>query len=233
MTRARSWLVLAAVLAAAFAAVAQEQEAPRTRRRPARGPGRDSLLGLLRLEQVQKELKVNEEQLAKIKKVSEELTAEMKKQFADLRKIEDRDKRRAKMTELSAQLDQKAEEQLRGALAQEQMTRLRQIRMQVRPAVVTLGTKPVADELKLTEEQKKSLAEISKDMQTKRSELFRSMREATPEQRKEAFGKYRKLQSDADNKALEVLTAEQKKAFEKMKGKKFELEARRGQRQGT
>ena len=36
----------------------------------------------------------------------------------------------------------------------------------------------------------------------------------------------RKLRAEADKQALELLTDEQGKAFEKMKGKKFELETR-------
>ena len=233
MMRVRSVLVMALVLGAAFVAAAQGQDQPpqRTRRGSARGPSRGSLLGLLRLEQVQKELKLNEEQLAKVKKVTEELTAEMRKQSTALREIEDREQRQAKMTELADQYDQKAREKLRDALAREQMTRLFQIRMQVREVLESLTSKYVADRLKLTDEQKKKLAKINKDVQAKRSELFRSMRDASQEQRTEAFQKYRKIRSDADKEALAVLTAEQNKAFEEMKGKKIELEMRRGQRQ--
>ncbi len=231
MIRVRSVLVMALVLGAAFVAAAQGQEqAPqRTRRGSGRGLSRGSLLGLLRLEQVQKELKLSEEQLAKVKKVSEELTAEMRKQYTALREIEDRQKRLAKMTELADQYDQKAREKLRDVLAREQTMRLYQIRMQVRAVLDSLTGRYVAGRLKLTDEQKKKLAKISKDMQAKRSELFRNMRDASREQRTEAFQKYRKLRSEADKEALAVLTAEQKKAFEEMKGKKIELEMRRAQ----
>ena len=38
----------------------------------------------------------------------------------------------------------------------------------------------------------------------------------------------RQIRSDADEKALGVLTAEQKQSFEEMQGEKFELEMRRG-----
>jgi len=234
MTRVRNVFVwaMALVLAAAFvpAAQGQEQAPQRTRRGTGRGLGRDSLLGLLRLEQVQKELKLNEEQVEKVKKVSEELTAEMRKQYTALREIEDREKRMAKMAELAEQYDGKAREKLRDVLAREQTTRLYQIRMQVRAVLDSLGNRYVAGRLKLTEEQKKKLATINKDVQAKRSELFRDLRDATREQRTEAFQKYRKIRSDADKAALAVLTAEQKKAFEEMKGKKIELEMRRSQR---
>ncbi|MGB2824730.1 MAG: Spy/CpxP family protein refolding chaperone [Phycisphaerae bacterium] len=222
---------MALVLAAAFVvAQGQDQPAQRTRRGPGGGISRGSLLGLLRLEQVQKELKLSDEQLAKVKKVSEEISAEMKKQYAALREIEDRQKRREKMTELADQYDQKAREQLRDVLAREQMTRLYQVRLQVRDALDSLGSGYVAGKLKLTDEQKKKLVQISKDVQAKRTELFRDLRDASQEQRTEAYQKYRKLRSDADKEALEALTAEQKKAFEEMKGKKIELPTGRGPR---
>ena len=59
------------------------------------------------------------------------------------------------------------------------------------------------------------------------------MRDATDEQRSEVYQKLRQVRSDADEKALGVLTAEQKAAFEEMKGEKIELEMRRGPRSTT
>jgi Spy/CpxP family protein refolding chaperone len=218
-------LVLGAALVAA--AAAQAAEGPR---RGFGGGGRGSLLGLLRLEQVQKELKLSEEQMAKVKGIVEKLGAEMKEQYAALGEIEDREKRRAKMTELSDQLDAKTREELRGVLEREQVMRLYQIRMQVRAVVDSLANRFVADRLKLTDEQKNKLAEIGKETQAKQSEIYGTMRDASEEQRTEAFQKLRKIRADADEKALGVLTAEQKEAFEKMKGEKIELQMGRGPR---
>ena len=233
MTRAQRWLMpaLALLLAAAFAA-AQPQDPPRPRRRT-RGPSRSSLLGLLGIKEVQKDLKLNEEQIAKVKKISEELSAARRKEYAGLREIEDRDKRRAKMTELAAKFDKDAGEKLAGLLAAEQMTRLAQIRLQTLPSLDALAGKDVADKLKLTDEQKAKLAQISKDMQAKRSELFASMRDASREKRTEAYQKYRKMRTEADAKALEVLSIEQQKAFEEMKGTKIEIQARPRRRPST
>jgi hypothetical protein len=50
------------------------------------------------------------------------------------------------------------------------------------------------------------------------------MRDASQEQRRETFEKYRKIRSDAEEQALAVLTEEQKKALEEMKGKIIELQ---------
>ena len=232
MMRVRSVSVLAMVLVLGAALVVAQEQAPRRARRGyGGGMSRGSLLGLLSMEQVQKELKLNEEQLAKVKKLGEDLRAEMRKQYTALREIEDREKRRAKMTELSDQFDGKAREKLRDVLAREQTRRLYQIRMQVRAVTDSLGNRYVAGRLKLKDEQQKKVAQITKDMQAKRTELFASMRDATQEQRREAYEKYRKLRTDADKQALEVLTAEQKKAFEEMKGKKFEMPTRRRTRE--
>ncbi len=74
------------------------------------------------------------------------------------------------------------------------------------------------------------MAEIAKDAQAKRSELLGSMRDASQEQRQEALAKFRKIRADTDEKALGLLTAEQKEAFEKMKGEKVELPTPRGRR---
>jgi Spy/CpxP family protein refolding chaperone len=230
MTRVRRLMVLAMALAlgAAFACAAQAQAAEGAGGGPRGGFRRSSLLGLLSLEQVQKEMKLSDEQAAKVKKLVEKLRAEIRQQYTALRKIEDRAQRRAKMTELTEQFDGKVREQLRDVLKREQMMRLYQIRMQVRPVVDSLSNRYVARRLKLTEEQQKKVAEISKQTQAKESELFGAMRNATNAQRSEAFQKLRQLRSAADEKALAVLTAEQKEAFEKMKGEKIKLGTQRG-----
>ena len=231
MTRLRRVTVLALALAltAAFLAAAQAQAAEGTRRGP-RGFSRGSLLGLLRLEQVQKEMKLNEEQTTKVNQLVEKLGAEMREQYGALREIEDRDQRRAKMTELGDQFDDKVREQLRDVVEREQMMRLYQIRMQVRPVADSLANRYVVRRLKLTEEQQKKVAEIAKESQARQSELFAGMREASEEKRGEVFQKLRQLRSDADEKALALLTDEQKQAFEEMKGEKIELEMGRGRR---
>lgn len=226
MTRVRCWTVLtmAVVLGGVLAAAAEAQPPEGARRGLRSGLTRGSLIGLLRREQVQKELKLNEEQTAKVNKLVEELGAQMRDQFTELQQIEDRAERWAKMSEMSDQTDQKVREQLRDVLEREQMMRLYQIRMQVRPAVDSLSNEFVARKLELSDEQKPKLAEIKKEAQAKLIELFGAMRDAGDDQRSEMIEKYRQLRRDADEKALAVLTDEQKNAFEEMKGEKFELQ---------
>ena len=162
--------------------------------------------------------------------VVEKIGTEIRGQFAALREIDDREKQQAKRTELSDQADQNVREQLGDVLARDQFTRLYQIRMQYRAVVDSLSNRYVGGRLEITEEQKTKLAQIGKDVQAKRTELFSALANASQEQRREAFGKLREIQTAADEEALGVLTAEQKDAFEKMKGEKFELQSRRGRR---
>jgi acyl-CoA reductase-like NAD-dependent aldehyde dehydrogenase len=133
-----------------------------------------------------------------------------------------------KIAELRDEFDGKAREQLRDVVPREQMMRLYQIRLQVRAVVESLANMYVARRLELTDAQKEKLAQIDKDVQAARSKLFAGMRDANDEQRREMYGKFRQIGSGADEKALGVLTAEQRKTFEEMKGEKIELQMRRG-----
>jgi Spy/CpxP family protein refolding chaperone len=232
MTRYRSLTVLAIalVLGAGLLAAAQTQAAEGSRRGFRGSRSRSSLFGLLRLEQVQKEMKLNEEQTEKVARLVEKLGAEMREQYGALREIEGRDQQRAKAAELSDQFDEKVREGLGDVVEREQMIRLYQIRLQVRAVVDSLANRYVAGRLKLTDEQKEKLAQIAKDTRAKQSELYGAMREASDDKRGEVFQKLRKLRSDASKQALDLLTAEQKTAFEEMKGEKVELDMGRRSR---
>jgi len=232
MNRVRSYLVLVLVFAfvtAAFAAAAAQ--APGGRR--GFGGTRGSLLGLLRLEQVQKELKLNEEQIGKVNQISEKLRAEMREQYAGLRDIEDMQERRAKMTALSNQFDGKARGELREVLSREQMMRFFQIRLQVRGTLDALNNRWIAGRLELTDEQKKKAAELDKATQDKITKAYAPLRDLSQEERRAKMAELRekitKLREEAEKKAFELLTAKQKLAFVKMKGEKFELPPRRRQ----
>jgi len=203
--------------------LAAETDRPQRRRGSRSGRVRSSLLGLLSLEQVQKELKVTEDEVAKVKKIGEKLRDEMRKKYAELRKIEDADKRRAKMNEMREQYDSASRKQLHDVLSREQMIRLYQIRSQYQAVSDTLAGKYVAEKLKLTDDQKTKAAKIGSDARTKRYDIYRTMRGADEKKRAEAGKKLAEIRADADKQALELLTKEQRAEFEKMKGKKFEI----------
>jgi hypothetical protein len=222
MSRTRNVLVLSVVVLMAGAFVVAQET--RQRRRGSRsGRSRSSLLGLLNSEQVQKELKVQKADIAKVKAISDKLRTEMRKQYTELRKIKDQTKRRAKYAELRAQYDSNSRKQIQTILSKEQMIRLYQIRMQNRAVTESLASKYVAKKLKLTDDQKTKAAKIGADSRTERYKIYRTMRNADEAKRAEASKKLGEMRTEADKQALELLTDEQKKNFEKMKGKKFEL----------
>jgi SAM-dependent methyltransferase len=196
------------------------------------GSSRSSLVGLLRIEAVQKDLKLSTEEVAKVTELGEKLRTEMREKSAALREIEDREQRRAKRAELTRELDSKARELLRDVLPREKMRRLYQIRLQVRPAVDSLSNPRIARRLQLTTEQQQKLAQIGKDLAAKQSELRGGMRGAPQGSRAKLMQKLRRIRSDADAQALALLTADQKEAFQKMQGEKIELRGP-GARRGT
>jgi len=227
MTRARSWLVMAmALLLGGVLVSAAQAQAPGSGRRGS-GMTRGSFVGLLSLEQVQKELKLSEDQIGKVKEIGEKLRTERRVKYAGLRDIQDAEKRWAKMTELRNQFDEKARGQVREVLSNEQMMRLYQIRLQVRGAVYGVNNRWVAGRLKLTDEQKKKAAELEKATQKKILEIFSGLRNLSQEERGKKYAELRekagKIRSEADKQAVGLLTTEQKAEFEKLKGKPFKL----------
>ena len=225
MNWVRSGLVVASLVG--FALVTAVQAQPPGPRGPGQAGRGGSFLGLLSLEKVQKELKLSDEQVAKVKQIGEKLGPQLREQWTGLRDIQDVQQRRAKMAELTKQGDETARTELREVLSQEQWMRLYQIRLQVRGPVFGLNNKWIAERLKLTSEQKEKAAAIEKATADKLYELSSGMRDLSQEQRREKLAevgeKVRKIRSEADAQALELLNAEQKAAFEKAKGDKFEL----------
>ena len=226
MIRARSMVnvALPLLLIALLVSSAQAQQ----QRRGTRGPRGSSMLGMLRLDQVQTEIKLTDEQKSKVNAVAEEIMEGMRDQYSQLRDIEDRAQRNEKRNELDKQVDSKAREQLRDVLEREQVMRFFQIYMQVRPAMEILAIEQIASRLEVTEEQKKKLAEVKKETEAKQAKLFAEMRDASQEERRELSPKFRQLGTDANEKAVGVLTEDQRKKFDEMKGEKFELQMRQG-----
>ncbi|MCA9262992.1 MAG: hypothetical protein KDA60_04060 [Planctomycetales bacterium] len=210
------------ILSVASSAMGQDQDGQRRGTRI----GRDSLLGLLRIEEVRKELDLAGDTAAKVAELTEQLGSEMRDKMGSLRDIEDREERRAKMDEVRSEFDTKTREQLRDILSREQMRRLFQVRMQNRSTLDSLTNPWIARRLELTDEQNEKLSALNKEFEAKQSELRASMRDASGDQRSESFQKLRDHRNETDEKALGVLTDEQKTRLEEMKGEKLELPQR-------
>ena len=218
-----SWTCMILALCTALASAAEFQ----TRQRPhdviiARATTR-TLLGPLSFKKVQKELELSEESATELEEFRKTLDAEMQERFIELREVKDRRQRRTKLAELLGEYNQKSLKRLLEVLSPDKTFRLFQIIMQARPVTECLTHVFVAGRLQLTDEQKAKLTLIVTDAQARRSSAFENMRGAIEEQREEALAKCQKIRADADEKAMGILTAEQIRIIEEMKGEKFEF----------
>jgi Spy/CpxP family protein refolding chaperone len=185
---------------------------------------------LLRNEEVRKELEIDEDQLAALTEIGKKSMPE-RPEGVNMREM-DEEARKKFFAEMQAKMQAKAKEvkeQVAEVLTPGQLDRLNQISIQVRGAGA-LQDPEVAAALKITDEQKKQLTEKGEEVREKMRE---KMREAFTGGKggPEAF---QTLRTEMETEVLSVLTEEQRKEFESMKGEKFEMSMGwdRGQRGG-
>lgn len=186
------------------------------------GGGDMMLLGLLRAEEVQKEIKLMPDQIEALQKVGQEIRGE--RPDFDFRNASEAERREfgQKMQQRNEEASKKVREQLEQVLLPEQHDRLRQIALQ-QQGVGALSDPEVAKKLELTEEQKEKLMEIQR---SSREKMIASIREASENRDREAMGKMMAESRKATlAEAREVLTSEQRKSFDEMLGKPFDLPA--------
>ncbi len=202
--------------------------------------GGGSPLMLLRLEQVQKELELVDEQKQKLQTLGEETMKKMREQFAGMRDLAEDERRaqyeklREKMQEQTKELEKKVE----GILLPHQIDRLKQIQLQIQGSRA-LADEKVVEALGITEEQKTKFNEIRDAMRQKMQGVgakFRELRDLEEDQRRakseELRARMREAAEAAKEKALSVLSDEQRQTLEKMKGEKFEIDWSQLQRRG-
>ncbi len=126
-----------------------------------------------------------------------------------------REERTKKMEERAKENKKRVE----AILLPPQLGRLDKISIQVAGATA-LDRTDVAEKLKLTDSQKKSLEDLATESRTKIQESF-SGGALGPGEMQE---KMAAINKDRKEKALAVLTKEQRERFDTMQGKKFELD---------
>lgn len=228
-------LVLALVLISSGAAQEQQQ------RRSFSGGAFASFSGLgggplslVSNEAVQKELGLNDEQIAGIRKLAEESRAELRGAFGDfaaLRNLPEAE-RTAKMAELRTKMEENAKKinekvapKLNELLTEAQRDRLKQLQRQS-AGVSALLQAELQEALKLTQEQNDKLAAIMKSAEEKQTEL---RRKAMGGEAREIFSQMREARDARDRELAGVLTEEQTKQYDAMKGKPFDMaQLRRG-----
>jgi hypothetical protein len=211
-------MVLAATLVALLASPALAQ---RGRGGMFGGPTPTYQMLLLGQASVQKELKLSEDQVSKLKDAGDKL----RESFQDLQGLE-QDERAKKLKEISDD----AKKTLTKILKKEQMTRLREISIQVTyngQGPAALLSPEVAKELKLTADQKKKLQGMQQEIQQE----MRKMREDGAEPA-EMQKKRTEMVKAAKEKATKLLTDDQKKTWKKMTGEPFKGQITFGRRGG-
>ena len=176
---------------------------------------------LLQSATVQKELNLTDDQKDKLKEYSDKAQAAMRELFAGMRDLS-ADERAAKMAENRKKMDSQAEEAkktIEGILLPNQLDRLKEVALQVR-GPQALADKEVQTSVGLTDDQKDKIKTIGEDTMKKVQEVFSEGLDP-----QEARTKMQSLEKEAQGKVMEVLTAEQKEKFEKLKGVKLEIPA--------
>lgn len=181
-------------------------------------------------EAVQKELAISEEQKKSLSELGDQLRADALEIFSSLQDLTP-EEQKEHMPELMKMITEKGaamQEKIDKMLDDKQKARLKELSLQSRGATALEDDEVIAA-LKITDEQKKKLADIREEGNKLIEEAMQALRggggggDAGEARRK--LGAMRKELTD---KALAVLTPEQAKQLEKLKGAKFDFPPQRG-----
>jgi hypothetical protein len=179
---------------------------------------------MLSSDAVQKELDVNDEQKAQLADLALQARSEFMEIFSGLQDLNEKEREEA-MPEVMKMLGEKGKEmqgKVDKILSEGQVTRLKQLAIQ-RLGALAFENEEVVATLKLTDEQKKQLTSIKEEGEKRSQEIRGASTDQSERQSKMAA-----MLKELGDKAMAVLNAEQKAAFEKLKGAKFDFPPQRG-----
>lgn len=179
------------------------------------------LLGFLRIEEVQKEIDLLSDQKEALEKLGEKLREGSRPEAGfDFREAteEQRNEFIEKMRAWGEEQSKMVTENLEEILFPEQLERLRQIGLQQQSAQAFFDPTFV-EKIGLKEEQQEKIREKQQEMFSQIGELMRSG------DRESMRSKLEGVRSQLLEEAKSVLTPEQKKQYEEMLGKPFEMPA--------
>ena len=180
--------------------------------------------GLLANPGVQKELKLESDQVSKVEAIATSIREKHADDFAKIRDLDPQD-RGPKMASLNRTISGEVNKALADVLKPEQMKRFDQIRLQAM-GLQAFNDPDVQAKLKLSADQKDKLQGIAQDSQSQMREVFQS----AGDDRAAAMTKITALRKETQDKALAVLSADQKGAWKDLTGEPFEIQyQRRGQ----
>ncbi len=179
-----------------------------------RGGGGMGGPALLANKSVQKELKLTDEQVEKATAVATEIREKMQEKMQDIPQEE----RREKMPAIMAELNKEAQKSLKEILKPEQATRFEQINLQV-AGLQAFARPEVASKLKVTDEQKEKIKALQDESQASMREIF----QGAGDDREGAMKKITELRKETFEKAVALMSDDQKKAWKEMTGEPFTL----------
>ncbi|HTM56289.1 MAG TPA: hypothetical protein VL175_19825 [Pirellulales bacterium] len=183
---------------------------------------------MLNGEAVQKELGLNDEQKKTISQLSDQMRADALEIMSGLQDLSP-EEQKEHMPELMKMVGEKGKE-MQGKIDQmldkKQVNRLKELSLQNRGAQALEDDEVIAA-LKITDDQKKKLADIREEGAKKLEETMQSLRSSGGDQG-EIRQKIMGMRKELGDKALTVLTSDQRAQFDKMKGPKFDFPPNRG-----
>jgi Spy/CpxP family protein refolding chaperone len=161
---------------------------------------------------VQDALNLSEEQKDKIEELIDELRD-------DFRKLLESGGQREEIQALM----KSGSEKLTEILDEDQEKRITEVAIQVYGANAVTFHPTLAEHLNVTEEQRQKLADAQRENFGAMREAWRDMedQDLSGEERR---AKFQELRTEADKKLMEVLTPEQQKQLESMKGEKVDID---------
>lgn len=220
----RSIVVLsaAALLVASIGLAAAQGPGGPGRRQGGMMAGRMGMMGgglnLLRIAEVQQELKMTQPQIAKLDGAEQTLGESMRELMQGFREMapEERQKGMVKMEELQ-------DKAVAGVLDQTQLKRYKQLALQ-RQGAMALLRPSVAKELGITEAQRTQMQELQQQQRQARGDMPRgNFGEMTPEELRKMAQQRREQQEKNSQALLGVLTPAQKTKWTEMIGKPFKF----------
>jgi hypothetical protein len=183
---------------------------------------------MLRSDEVQTELGLTDAQKTSLSELAMQLQQDAFEIFSGLQDLTP-DEQKEAMPELMKTLGEKGKEvqgKVDGILDKKQIARLKELSVQSRGAQALEDDEVIAV-LAINDDQKKKLADVREEGNAAMQQVLQKLREGGGDQGeiRKKMGELRKQLSD---KALAILSPEQAKQFEKLKGAEFKFPPGRG-----
>lgn len=193
-------------------------------------PGTDPLQ-LLENQQIKQELNLTADQSTKLKQIEEEFRGELRQKVSGLNLKElDSKQRDQKLTEVSDDIQKQVTDtrtKVAEVLQPDQLKRFKEITLQIY-SFGPLSYDQFTQELGLTPEQQTQLNDNREQMVQKMRSNWQVPETNNPQQTGKLIADNRKrleqIIKDSNDQALAVLTPEQQKTLETLKGEKFQLD---------